>query len=78
MPGGTLARRIAAEREAGRLPLDVEEVAGVAAAMSSALLAIHGAGVVHRDLKPENILGTGRAAQLSPFGCLEGRGSGRG
>ncbi|MFG1609664.1 serine/threonine-protein kinase [Actinoplanes sp. NPDC049265] len=41
-------------RERG--PLSPEQLRGVAIGITTALCAIHGAGVIHRDLKPENVL----------------------
>ncbi|GIE76309.1 hypothetical protein Aph02nite_22590 [Actinoplanes philippinensis] len=59
-----------------RGPLNPSEVYGVAVGVATALVAIHGAGVVHRDLKPANVLlavglpkvidfGIARSAELS-------------
>jgi len=37
-------------------PLPVETLRSVAVGIATALVGIHGAGVIHRDLKPENVL----------------------
>jgi eukaryotic-like serine/threonine-protein kinase len=39
-----------------RGPMSREQLHGVAIGITTALSAIHGAGVIHRDLKPENVL----------------------
>ena len=49
--------------------LSVEEIQVLAADMATALIAIHGAGIVHRDIKPANIYRTVNGTyQLGDFG----------
>lgn len=73
--GPTLAERI----DAG--PLEVSEVALLAADLAEALCTVHAAGVVHRDVKPSNVMlaptglpGRRHRAKLADFGiaCLRG------
>src|SRR6266487_286622 len=66
--GETLERRI---RERGVLAAG--EAVGVAADLSSALHALHEAGLVHRDVKPSNVLLAGDgSALLTDFGLAKG------
>jgi hypothetical protein len=57
LPGGTL------ENEIRRGPVPVPRVLALGCALSGALEALHGAGVLHRDIKPSNI---GFAADGTP------------
>jgi hypothetical protein len=50
VPGGTLARRLAAG------PLPPRDAARLVASLAGAVAAAHRAGVLHRDLKPANVL----------------------
>ncbi|MFC4063646.1 WD40 repeat domain-containing serine/threonine protein kinase [Actinoplanes subglobosus] len=55
-----------------RGPLNPSEVYGVAVGVATALLAIHGAGVVHRDLKPANVLLAVGLPKVIDFGIARG------
>jgi serine/threonine protein kinase/type II secretory pathway predicted ATPase ExeA len=63
--------------ERGRLPLN--EAIDVGIALASALLAVHGAGLVHRDVQPANVMvdearrGSSEAYKLIDFGIAGGR-----
>lgn len=64
--------RQAVERQG---PYRGDRLARLAAALATALLALHQAGVVHRDLKPENVLLGPTGPQVIDFGVA---GPGRG
>ncbi|MEU4156395.1 serine/threonine-protein kinase [Actinoplanes sp. NPDC026670] len=55
-----------------RGPLNPSEVYGVAVGVATALVAIHGAGVVHRDLKPANVLLAVGLPKVIDFGIARG------
>ncbi|WP_430785639.1 protein kinase domain-containing protein [Actinoplanes sp. G11-F43] len=55
-----------------RGPLKPSEVYGVAVGVATALVAIHGAGVVHRDLKPANVLLAVGLPKVIDFGIARG------
>ncbi|MDR6319662.1 WD40 repeat protein [Actinoplanes couchii] len=57
-------------RERG--PLKPSEVYGLAVGVATALVAIHGAGVVHRDLKPANVLVAVGLPKVIDFGIARG------
>ncbi|WP_317794037.1 WD40 repeat domain-containing serine/threonine protein kinase [Actinoplanes sichuanensis] len=57
---------------ADRGPLNPSEVYGVAVGVATALVAIHGAGVVHRDLKPANVLLAVGLPKVIDFGIARG------
>jgi serine/threonine protein kinase len=63
VPGPSLHDKVA---DGG--PLGAAEVAGVGAALSEGLVAVHEAGVVHRDLKPSNILLSPKGPRIIDFG----------
>jgi hypothetical protein len=72
VPGGTLARRLAAG------PLPPNHAAGLVASLAGAVAAAHAAGVLHRDLKPANVLlaepppgGTPPAPKVVDFGLAK-------
>lgn len=68
MPGGTLARRIAAMPNG--LPL--EEIVCITSQVASALDHAHAQNIIHCDLKPGNILLDGRGnAYLGDFGVAQ-------
>jgi len=52
-------------------PVDPEMLAGLAAGLVEALVAIHGAGVVHRDLKPGNVILTQAGPKVIDFGIAQ-------
>ena len=54
----------------GNGPLPEESVRTLAYGLASALLDIHGAGVVHRDLKPSNVLVTIDGPRVIDFGIV--------
>jgi len=51
-----------------RGPLSLREALQIGIAISAALEAVHGHGVIHRDLKPSNIFLTPHGAKLLDFG----------
>jgi WD40 repeat protein len=55
-----------------RGPLKPSEVYGLAVGVATALVAIHGAGVVHRDLKPANVLLAVGLPKVIDFGIARG------
>jgi WD40 repeat protein len=57
---------------ADRGPLSPSEVYGLAVGVATALVAIHGAGVVHRDLKPANVLLAVGLPKVIDFGIARG------
>jgi WD40 repeat protein len=57
-------------REQG--PLSAANVHGVAIGVATALVAIHGAGVIHRDLKPANVLFKLGTPKVIDFGIARG------
>ncbi|MFJ3902582.1 protein kinase [Streptomyces sp. NPDC090025] len=63
VPGPSLHDRVAEEG-----PLRASDVAGIGAALSEGLVAVHEAGVVHRDLKPSNILLSPKGPRIIDFG----------
>ncbi|MFD7924103.1 protein kinase [Streptomyces sp. NPDC059740] len=63
VPGPSLHDRVTTDG-----PLPPAEVAGIGAALSEGLLAVHDAGVVHRDLKPSNILLSPKGPRIIDFG----------
>jgi serine/threonine protein kinase len=63
VPGPSLAEAVDSHG-----PLPPSHVQALAAALVSALAAIHGADVVHRDLKPSNVLLTSDGPRLIDFG----------
>ncbi|MFJ9827895.1 serine/threonine-protein kinase [Streptomyces sp. NPDC101160] len=63
VPGPSLHDRVAEEG-----PLRAADVAGIGAALSEGLVAVHEAGVVHRDLKPSNILLSPKGPRIIDFG----------
>ncbi len=65
VPGGTLAERI--DRHG---PLRSEQVVDLVDRVSSALAAMHAAGLVHRDVKPQNILLGGDGPKLADLGLV--------
>ncbi|NSC22911.1 serine/threonine protein kinase [Streptomyces albus subsp. chlorinus] len=68
--GPSLAQVVAAGQPArhGRGPLPPGSVRVLAYGLASALLDIHGAGLVHRDLKPSNVLLTIDGPRVIDFG----------
>jgi Protein kinase domain len=67
VPGRTLEETV---RENG--PLRREALAGLAAGLAEALVAVHAAGVVHRDLKPSNIMLVRGSPVVIDFGIAQG------
>lgn len=63
VPGPSLHDKVADEGSLG-----AAEVAGIGAALSEGLVAVHEAGVVHRDLKPSNILLSPKGPRIIDFG----------
>ena len=63
VPGPTLGQAVGA---CGPLPVAV--VAEVGAGLASALLAVHGCGLLHRDLKPSNLVLSADGPKLIDFG----------
>ncbi|MEU8379154.1 protein kinase [Streptosporangium sp. NPDC048865] len=59
-------------RRAGRI-LGGEDLIGLAAAVATALTALHGAGVVHRDLTPGDVILGGDGPRVTGFGMAPGR-----
>lgn len=60
-----------AESVAEHGPLDVGELASLAAGLAAALTSIHAVGVVHRDLKPGNVMLTDGGPVLIDFGISQ-------
>ncbi|MFI9602335.1 protein kinase [Streptomyces sp. NPDC052043] len=63
VPGPSLHDKVADEGA-----LSSAEAAGIGAALSEGLVAVHEAGVVHRDLKPSNILLSPKGPRIIDFG----------
>ncbi|MFF8944051.1 protein kinase [Streptomyces sp. NPDC014864] len=63
VPGPSLHDKVADEGALG-----AAVVAGIGAALSEGLVAVHEAGVVHRDLKPSNILLSPKGPRIIDFG----------
>ncbi|GAA2528994.1 serine/threonine-protein kinase [Winogradskya humida] len=57
-----------AEVVTGKGPLTGGDLHGVAVGVATALVAIHGAGVIHRDLKPRNVLFALGSPKVIDFG----------
>ncbi|WP_314175757.1 serine/threonine-protein kinase [Streptomyces winkii] len=68
--GGTGGAGGEGEGGAGEGPLPENTIRTLAYGLSSALLDIHGAGVVHRDLKPSNVLVTIDGPRVIDFGIV--------
>ena len=64
-PGGSLADRLGPDR-----PMAADELVPILVAVSSALAALHRAGLAHRDVKPSNILFTADRVKLGDFGLV--------
>ena len=62
-PGGSLADRLGPDR-----PMAPDELVPILVAVSSALGALHRAGLAHRDVKPSNILFATDRVKLGDFG----------
>jgi len=71
LAGGTLAGRLAADG-----PLDASETYALARDLLSALVAMHGHGMIHRDIKPSNIFFEHGRALLGDFGIVALRNDG--
>jgi hypothetical protein len=63
--GGSLADRLGLDR-----PMPPDDLVPILVAVSTALAALHRAGLVHRDIKPSNILFTAERAKLGDFGLV--------
>ncbi len=59
-------------RRAGRI-FGGDDLHGLAAAVATALTALHDAGVVHRDLTPDNVILGGDGPRVIGFGTAPGR-----
>ncbi|GAA3420082.1 hypothetical protein GCM10018952_61910 [Streptosporangium vulgare] len=59
-------------RRAGRV-FGGDDLHGLAAAVATALTALHDAGVVHRDLTPDNVILGGDGPRVTGFGMAPGR-----
>ncbi|MEU4535805.1 protein kinase [Streptosporangium sp. NPDC023825] len=59
-------------RRAGRV-FGGDDLRGLAAAVATALTALHDAGVVHRDLTPDNVILGGDGPRVIGFGTAPGR-----
>ncbi|OEU86529.1 hypothetical protein DB35_22585 [Streptomyces abyssalis] len=68
--GPSLEQVVAGRTAAGEDPLPENTIRTLAYGLSSALLDIHGAGVVHRDLKPSNVLVTIDGPRVIDFGIV--------
>ncbi|HWM35574.1 MAG TPA: serine/threonine-protein kinase, partial [Streptomyces sp.] len=68
--GPSLEQVISSRMQSGNGPLPEESVRTLAYGLASALLDIHGAGVVHRDLKPSNVLVTIDGPRVIDFGIV--------
>ncbi|GGO56392.1 hypothetical protein GCM10012287_49870 [Streptomyces daqingensis] len=68
--GPSLEQVISSRVQQGHGPLPENSVRTLAYGLASALLDIHGAGVVHRDLKPSNVLVTIDGPRVIDFGIV--------
>ncbi|MFC4495861.1 serine/threonine-protein kinase [Streptomyces ovatisporus] len=68
--GPSLEQVISNRVQQGHGPLPENSVRTLAYGLASALLDIHGAGVVHRDLKPSNVLVTIDGPRVIDFGIV--------
>jgi eukaryotic-like serine/threonine-protein kinase len=68
--GPSLEQVVSSRTQAGEGPLPENTIRTLAYGLSSALLDIHGAGVVHRDLKPSNVLVTIDGPRVIDFGIV--------